>query len=186
MVAVLVDDDPWSGIRAEAETASAAGEWETAIKRWEALRAQFPEEVNWWLKAAEGYWHAGFVQAADDILTTAKELFPDNLWIAHWRTFVAQQMSNWPEALARAETLCQRFPSHSIGYVMLGEAYRALGRIDEAEAAFAAAVERVQRFPEDEWALRRYAELAEHRENWPAALDRWQAMLAACPRINRR
>lgn len=176
--AASINDERWSAGLGAAEAASAAGDWASASARWDALRAQFPGESLYWSKAGEAYRMAGLVTRADEILAIAVEHFPEDLWIAHQYTFVAQQRADWPQALARAQQLRQKFPEQAISQILLGEAYQALGRLDEAETAFADGVER---FPTDEWLLRRHAQLAEYRGEWRAALARWTALLTAVP-----
>ena len=173
-----IADESWSVKLAAANVASDAGDWHTAINLWEGLRAQFPGEALCWRKTGEAYRRAGLVRVADEILKQATQLFAEDVWIGHQYTVVAQQMSDWPEALLRADELYTRFPGYAVSHILRGEALRALDRLDEAEATFAEAVER---FPGDEWVLFRYAELAADRQNWGGARRRWEAMLAAFP-----
>jgi tetratricopeptide (TPR) repeat protein len=173
-----IDDEARLAMLADAEAASAAGEWQVAIGRWEALRTQFPEDARSWRETGEAYFQAGLLSTADAILSDAVEKFPNDLWICHRYAFIAQPRSDWREALTRAEKLRDRFPDHAIGRIMLGEAYRALGKLHLADSVFHSAVEC---FPQDEWAHLRYAELAEYRQDWSQALDRWRAMLKVLP-----
>lgn len=181
-MAASITDDPWSTRLAAASAASDAGDWGRALALWEGLRAERPGDSLCWLKTGEAYCQAGLPTRADAILRQATERFPDDLWIAFQYTIVAQRTADWPEALFRAEEIRRSFPGHAIGHVLSGEALRELGRLDEAEAAFAAAV---GRFPDDEWALYHWAGLATRRQQWDAALRRWQTMLAAFPQHRR-
>lgn len=170
--------EPGSAAIAAANAASNAGDWPLAVNLWEALRAEHPGDKLCWSKAGEAYWRGGLFGQADALLAAATARFDDDLWLAHQYAFVAQQVADWPEALRRANDLFMRFPGYAIGYILRGEGFQALGRLDDAEAAFA---EGAGLFPRDEWTLFRHAELAEHRQDWQAALARWEAMLAVFP-----
>ena len=162
--------------------ASDARQFPRAAEQWNALRIDFPDEALYWRKAGEAYCEMGMFDRADEIVEAALAAFPEDLWIAHRHTVVAQRRADWVEALRRADSVWQRFPDHAIGYVLRGEVLREMGRLDEADAAFAAAVEH---FPEDEWARRGYAELASRRRAWTEALERWQAVRERFPHLVR-
>ncbi len=161
-----------------ANAASDASDWHRAIVLWEALREQHPGDALCWRKAGEAYYQAGRAKRAEAILKEATNRFQDDFWISYNYVLVAQRMRNWSKALGRAKELRSRFPDISISHVLIGEAFRNLRKLDEAEVAFAGAVER---FPGDEWPLYHYAELAEFRQDWETALRRWEALLAASP-----
>ena len=175
-------DDSRAARLAIATSASDAQEFQRAAEQWDALRADFPNEPLYWCKAGEAYCEAGMIERADEIIEEAVIAFPEDLWIAHRRTVVAQRKTDWAEALRRADNVWKRFPDHPIGYVLRGEVLRDLGQLDEADAAFAVAI---KRFPDDEWALRGYAELASRRRVWIEALERWRATRERFPNLVR-
>ncbi len=173
-----VAEDLWPAALAAANAASDARDWSRAVAAWEALREKNPGEALCWRKAGEAYVHAGQVKRAEIILGEATRRFPDDFWIAYYDTFVAQRLGDWSEALRRAEQLCVRFPDNPISHVMIGDSLRGLGQLGEAELAFAQTIER---FPGEQWSLYHAGELAESRQDWVAALERWEALLAVLP-----
>jgi len=62
------------------------------------------------------------------------------------------------------------FPDASQGYVVLGDALREAGRLDEADLTLA---EAVKRFPDALWAAVQHALVAVRRQDWSEALRRW-------------
>ena len=90
----------------------------------------------------------------------------------------AGQTEDWQRALRIWETLRNGFLDSSEIFIGRGDALQALGRLDEAEAAFAEAREL---FPKNEWAAARYAGVAEKRRDWPEAIRRWEEVADAFP-----
>ncbi len=90
----------------------------------------------------------------------------------------SSQNEDWQGALTIWEMLRDCFLDSAEIFVGRGDALQALGRLDEAEAAF---VEAKEFFPKNEWAAARYAGVAEKRRDWAEALRRWDEVAHAFP-----
>jgi len=75
------------------------------------------------------------------------------------------------QALAFWRSVVDTYPGHEAGYIGIGETLRDVGRLDEAERAFA---EGVRRFPDSEWLVIGHAGIARDRGDKAEALRRWQ------------
>jgi tetratricopeptide (TPR) repeat protein len=93
----------------------------------------------------------------------------------------ASRNEDWQRALSIWEMLRNSFLDPSEIFVGRGDALQALGRLDEAEAAFAEAKEL---FPRNEWAAARYAGVAEKRRDWTEAIRRWDDVANAFPNFS--
>jgi tetratricopeptide (TPR) repeat protein len=93
----------------------------------------------------------------------------------------ASQTEDWQGALKIWEMLRNGFLDSSEIFIGRGDALQALGRLDEAEAAFAEAMEL---YPTNEWAAARYAGVAEKRRDWPEAIRRWESVAKAFPNFS--
>src|SRR5262249_24112438 len=93
----------------------------------------------------------------------------------------ASQTEDWQGALKIWEMLRNGFLDSSEIFIGRGDALQALGRLDEAEAAFAEAMEL---YPTNEWAAARYAGVAEKRRDWPEAIRRWERVGKAFPNFS--
>jgi len=90
----------------------------------------------------------------------------------------AGRSEDWQGALNIWEMLRTCFLDSAEVFVGRGDALQALGRLDEAEAAFAEAKEL---YPKNEWAAARYAGAAEKRRDWAEAIRRWDEVARAFP-----
>jgi tetratricopeptide (TPR) repeat protein len=93
----------------------------------------------------------------------------------------ASQSGDWQGALNIWEMLRTGFLDASEIFIGRGDALQALGRLDEAEAAF---VEAMELFPKSEWAAARHAGVAERRCDWPEAIRRWEDLANAFPNFS--
>ena len=91
------------------------------------------------------------------------------------------QSGDWQGALNIWEMLRTGFLDASEIFIGRGDALQALGRLDEAEAAF---VEAMELFPKSEWAAARHAGVAERRCDWPEAIRRWEDLANAFPNFS--
>src|SRR6266480_2296628 len=85
---------------------------------------------------------------------------------------------DWPKALALWGQAAENFPQQSAGILGKGEALREMGRLDEAEAIFANAMER---FPTNLWAAANHAIIAARLCDWGEALNRWEGIKETFP-----
>ncbi len=118
----------------------------------------------------------GFGQAreSDPEITQPSETFEDRIG----RARSAFESGDLPEALRRWDVVLSQFPGEMAGLIGKGETLRDLGRLDEAEAMFAAAIER---FPNSEWPAARHAGIAVIRGDLTTALSRWDAVRERFP-----
>lgn len=72
----------WPMWQAAARIAERQGNREEAIRRWEALCAQFPGQPVGYLRLAEALTQAGRREAAADLLRQARDFFPGNKEVA--------------------------------------------------------------------------------------------------------
>jgi tetratricopeptide (TPR) repeat protein len=145
-------------------------DWATAADRWKAARTQQPDHNIGYVLGAQCLRNLGQVDAAEAVLRTAIERFPDNAaslvefaWTAHVRR-------DWTAAMDRWDAVAARFPNEVARYTGAGQALRELKRFDEAEALL---TEAVTRYPNEIGPLIEYGGLAHHRRDWPEAVRRW-------------
>jgi tetratricopeptide (TPR) repeat protein len=84
-------------------------------------------------------------------------------WVAHYRR-------DWSEALERWAAVSKEFPLHPSGSIGVGRVLLELNRLDEAEEYVTAAMEK---FPNDRHLTTVFASIANARQDWSAALRRW-------------
>lgn len=161
-----------------ARAAAARRDWQEALRIWDSVIAEVPEQVAGYLGKGNALREMGRLDEAEAVLAEAARRFSDNEWPAANHAGIAARRGDWPEALRRYETVCDRFPDGVSGYLGKGGALCEMGQIDPAEAVFAEASER---FPTSEWAASSHAGIAARRGDWPEALRRWQTVKARFP-----
>ena len=116
-----------------AELAMSRNQLPDALKLWRELRDRFPKKVEGYIRGANTLRRLFQCRAADELLATAKELFP---WFpgvhSEWAE-VAMAISDYSEAGRRWAEFRSRFPSHSVGYRRAAAALCHARRFDEAE-----------------------------------------------------
>src|SRR5258707_13783562 len=163
---------------AAATKAVARRDWATALGMWEAVAQQYPESPEGFVGKGNAFIELGRLTEAEQLLTQAMGRFPDNLWSAVAYAQFQERVRNWREALRRWEVVRDKFPDAAVGHPGVAAVLRELGEIEEAEAAFAAAV---KQFPTDVWAAHNHAEIAGRRDDWPEALHRWESVMRRFP-----
>jgi predicted Zn-dependent protease len=83
---------------------------------------------------------------------------------------LAARRRDWSEALGLWDDVRSRSPDNVWAYLGASQALRALGRLDQAERL---AGEARERFPGRPAFAVVYAQMAQSRRDWPAALQRW-------------
>jgi tetratricopeptide (TPR) repeat protein len=142
-------------------------DWIEALRRWESVRANFPDGWHGFVGQAEALRELGRIAEADIVLTEATEKFPREEWPLINFARIAMARGNWEEALRRWETAIQYFSNNTSTYAGKAETLSKLGRFDEAEAVYDLAV---SRFPDDALLAHAQATLAVHRGNWDDAI----------------
>ena len=160
----------------EAELAAIAsdrGDWQEAERRWTAFREHYPERLDG-CRGVVRLWSAQRRWAdAERALEAALAHFPDHLTLGIDQANLAAEAGDPELALRRWQALLARAPGHlpvRRGHVA---ALQALRRMDEAEQAAAAALDR---FPNDLVLLRHLAQIAADRSSWEEALRRWSIL----------
>lgn len=163
---------------AVAREAAGARDWPRALELWSAVIEDFPDMPEGFTGKAAALRELGRLGEAEAVLAQAMAQFPLELWVAAEHAGIAMRRRDWGEALRRWEEVQCRFPNHPAGYSGKGEALRDAGRLAEAEAVFADAL---QRFPENVWLATHHAAVAASRRDWAAALERWRELETRFP-----
>jgi capsular polysaccharide biosynthesis protein/tetratricopeptide (TPR) repeat protein len=167
----------WASV-AYAQLAERQQDWRAALRRWEAVRDEFPDAAVGHTGTASALRELGELDAAETAFAQAAERFPHDPWAAQNHAVVAARRGDWPEALRRWQAMKRKFPDHSGAHVGAADALRRLGELDESDRLFAEAVEK---FPSDYWAAIGYAQLAAQRHRWDEAIRRWDLVLQRFP-----
>ena len=112
----------------------------------------------------------GMFDIAEEAIASALQRFPNARQSAEHHAILAKYRGDLELAAERWAYVRARFPDSLRGYVDGGDCLKWLGRTDEADALLAAAVARA---PEEYLPAAHYAGVAEHKKDWPAALERW-------------
>jgi tetratricopeptide (TPR) repeat protein len=142
-------DDEWAAIR-HAGISVQKRDWTEASRRWEFLRARFPDQLMGPLGQAEALRELGRFADADAVLMEASERFPCNEWLTIGFARTAMAAGAWDEALRRWEVAIQRFSHNPIPHGGMAETLTQLERFDAAKAVLDQAA---NRFPQDAPAL---------------------------------
>src|SRR5438067_200192 len=146
--------------------AHARRDWAEAVRRWQLVRDNFPNEAVAHALGAVGLRELGRYDEAQSLLAAARENFPDDLGIANENAWLATHRRDWAEALRRWGRIRKQFPDHPAGYTGMAMIQRELRWFDEADAMLTDAVER---FPTQPGPRIDYARLAEARGGWAEA-----------------
>ena len=170
----LFSDDLTVAIEAS-RLAEARADWATAYQRWETVRSRHPAG---YIGAAEALHRLGRTDEADALLAEGRVRWPIEPGIAILQARMAEEIGDIPKALERWAIVRQRFPFERSGYLDGLRLLREQRAWEEADAVALAAIDRFHKEPE-----RRadYAALAEARQDWLAAVERWDAMCTAFP-----
>lgn len=175
----IVQDPSHQGYRvAYAHQAQQRGDLNRAIDRWQTVRDLFPEERHAYLFAAWCLRDTGRVQEGEVLLATALEIIPYDKAIAvefaRWGT----SAQSWKEAFARWRLVTERFSDDPSGFLEAVKCLESAGDLDEADTLLD---ETRKRFPENTQIATAYAQVAERRQDWAAAITRWTALSAQSP-----
>ncbi|HUB10661.1 MAG TPA: tetratricopeptide repeat protein [Acetobacteraceae bacterium] len=152
--------------------------WDEALTCWADLRTAFPDHASGYVGASVTLRDTQRFDEAEAVLQAAREHGVEDDGVARERGWVAHARRDWPEAEHRWEALRERFPDEITGYVMGAVAQREQGRLEEAEAVLADAVER---FPDNAWPASEHAWTANRRKDWVEAIARWRQVRERFP-----
>jgi tetratricopeptide (TPR) repeat protein len=110
------------------------GDLSATCDRWNVVRGIAPNFAGGFRDGVQCLVAAERHGAADAVLRTAIERFPDQPWPLADFARLAHDRRDWNEAAARWEALRRQFPAEDAGYALGAEALRAAGRDDEAAA----------------------------------------------------
>jgi tetratricopeptide (TPR) repeat protein len=146
-------------------------DWPEAVRRWEAVRQRYPDEVAGYCGAAQALRQLHRLDEAEAVISDAMQRLPASSEVYVEHAWIAQDIRDWPEAARRWERVRERQPDHVAAYAIAGEALAQAGRFDEAEALVA---EARQRFPDTPLPFAAAARVAEAGRRWPEAAERWR------------
>jgi len=153
-------------------------DWDTALARWQDLRARFPDAAVGYAGMGSTLREAKRLDEAEAVLAEGAARFPDDVGIMTPWALTAGNRKDWHAALERWTAFDLREPGRVAGDAGIAEALVGLGRLEEAEARLTAAVER---HPEHRTIAIRHAEIATRRKDFAAAVLRWHALLQRFP-----
>jgi tetratricopeptide (TPR) repeat protein len=108
---------------------------------------------------------------AETLMVEGQKRAPRDPFYANGYALVAEQHGDTEEAIRRWEWVRKKFPGSWRGFV---NGAMCLARIGKIEAAEALSQQAIKLFPREAPAWISSARIAEHRRDWPAALQRWE------------
>jgi tetratricopeptide (TPR) repeat protein len=165
-------------IEQQAWAAHRSKKWLEAARCWEIYRERFPNSGEGYILGSVALIELGRFYEADALLRLAMEIFPDVEDVYSHYALVAHHRHDWRESLARWEAYRARFPRSSMGYSLGATAFLELEQYVDADNLVLLGLERI---PEDEELLEKYAWVAHHSDNKLEAQRRWERLKAAYP-----
>ena len=152
-------DHPLLG-REYAQLASQRQDWPEAARRWEMMRARFPDEREAYIAGGIALLRAGRYDYAERVLGVAVARYPDDSDAAFAHIQVAILRNAPGEALPRVEVALRHFPDRAELYALGAQAHLRLGQLAQGLALAEAGL---NRFPDDPGIQREAARLARQR-----------------------
>lgn len=120
------------------------------------------------------------VKEAEEAFKTLREKYPRQPQGFAGLAQAAQRRQHWVLALERWNDCLTKFPQHAppLWYASKGNALLQLGRIKESEQLYQ---NLLRSHPEQMQGLAGLAQVAQLRQDWEAALEKWEAVIAAFP-----
>jgi len=146
------------------------GDFPKTLHVWKSIHRLFPNEPEVYRASALAYKRMGDYENADVVLSEGTKLHPDNRTLLADLAYLAQEQKNWPAALERWEGYRRRFPDDALGFLGVSIALRELDRCVAAEQILQTAV---ARYPDNSQLLASRAYVAQQRNDWEEALQRW-------------
>jgi hypothetical protein len=171
--------DPGTDLLEAAAAAQAQGDLEEALRLWSDHRRVHPARASATLEACKALRQAGRVDEAEVLCQAAlRDGCDSRLRVLVEGARIAEARGDNAAALDRWQAIAEAFPMHGAGPMGAANLLIRLHRLDEAEALLAACVIRI---PEHAGLGRLFAQVAVVRQDWPLALQRWDAVLARHP-----
>lgn len=157
--------------------------WDDAELRFRHLRERFPALSDGWQGGSAVLRNQFKLDEAAAMLEDGMERFPDlpQFMLEYARLPIARPFAaekDWPETLRRLARVHERFPEFETGFI---EGVRLLQQYGEPDRAEALAQSAGQRLPNSYALAIQYAEAAETRADWPAAITRYTTVKERFP-----
>jgi tetratricopeptide (TPR) repeat protein len=152
--------------------------WEDALRRWNSVRVDFPENPVGFNGAGVVLRELRRLDAAEEMFSAAVTAFPDSPELTIGYASIASKRSNWAEALIRWEKARTRLPDNPEVYAGVGEALRELRRFDEAESVLSDAI---NKFPHQVSIAIHRALVPTRQSDWSCAIPRWRELRERFP-----
>ncbi|MFZ3236902.1 MAG: tetratricopeptide repeat protein, partial [Stellaceae bacterium] len=164
-----------------AEIATAEQTWPEAIALWQAVIAAYAAKMppaNVYSRLARAYRLSGDFAAAETAVRDGLARRPGDIDLAAQHAEIATAQEDWPEAIGRWRAVIAAYGEKAPATVhsRLGRAFRLSGDFTAAETVIRDGLER---YPGDVDLAAQHAEIATAREDWPEAIKRWPAVIAA-------
>lgn len=153
-------------------------DWPEATRRWEIVRARFPDMPAGYTSGAVALREVGQSDEAERLLRAAEGRFPQELNVIVEQAWLAQHRRDWGDAVRRWEAVRNRASDHAVGYLGGALALREAGKLTEAEQLIDAGR---ARFPNDIGLLVEHAGIAMRQSEWGLAADRWRLVRERVP-----
>jgi predicted Zn-dependent protease len=158
--------------------AESASQWEEAARLWDALCTQVPTFARAYAGATRALCRCGRMAEAEIVLAAARRDLPADASVLQTWADAAAERGDLASALLRLRTLRKAFPDAAGVDLAIARTLRALGHLDEADAAFGALA---KRYPADLGVVQEFASVASERSNVSEAIRRWTSVIAAFP-----
>jgi len=127
------------------------GEYEEALGEFRQLTLRFPDFPQGFYRLGEAALRGGLLDEAEPAFQRLMALAP-----REWRGYaglgdVNLRKGNFPDATALLEKAVELDPEAKVAHHLLGQAYRGLGRIEDARLHLALGVSQTRNFMEDDW-----------------------------------
>lgn len=153
-----------------------------AVRRWEQVRAAFPDLPDGYALGAAALSALRREDDAEDLLSAAVERFPAAAQFRVEHAWIALRRQAWDAAEARFTALRETFPDDPSGYLGGASILGVTGRIDQAERLLEDAMRRLPKNPQVAFEHARLA--VSHlrpRRDWKEALRRLKRLRARFP-----
>jgi tetratricopeptide (TPR) repeat protein len=161
-----------------ARSAEARRDWPEAERRWRQVHDRFADRPDGLLGTALALREQRRLDECEAVLQQGMQSFPNEWRLLEAAALLAQVRRDWPSAIAHWTALLARFPDNVAAHQGRVMALREAKRLDEAEAALAAAQSRL---PPSVALLSEQARLAAARSDWDRARTAWQAVRDLTP-----
>ncbi len=159
-----------------ADVATKAGRWTDAIARWRAVQKLAPDRPAGFLGELNVLRSQG--DNEPPLMASMLERFPDDPEVLSQHASIAQHMHRWPEAVERWALVAQRDPSTALPHLEIVRCFRSAGDLAAAERAVTTGL---AAFHGDPPLLQQQAEIADQRQDWDLAAQRWSELVKAAP-----